>query len=289
MTTETARLSGPTRDRARLERTRLVRVYAAYLVAAAIFFGPVLFMLWSAFRFNVDVTGSIFDVTSPLTLENFTNLFERYAFFYYIRNSFIIAGGSTLLGLVLGVPAAYVVVRRGTAGIGFVLLLARMAPGVLFVLPLFVLSVRIGGPSNVPLNFALLICAHLIITLPLCIWLLVPFFEDVPISLEEAAMIDGCGVWRRFRYVVLPLALPGVSVAVTLSFIFSWNYFLFALALANADTLPLPVIAFNFIGQGSSDYGGLMAASALISLPALVLTVVAQRWLVRGLTGGAVK
>lgn len=135
----------------------------------------------------------------------------------------------------------------------------------------------------------LLIAAHLIITLPLAIWLLIPFFEDIPLSIEESAMIDGSSVAQRFRHIVLPLVAPGLSVAVILSFIFSWNYFLFALALANADTMPLPVIAFNFIGQGSSDYGGLMAASTLISLPAIILTVVAQRWIVRGLTGGAVK
>jgi multiple sugar transport system permease protein len=276
-------------DKQTLSGRKAVPVYVGYLVAAVIFSGPVLFMLWSAFRRNVDVTGSIFHLTAPLTLDNFIQLFERFQFGYYIRNSFIVAGGSTLLGLALGVPAAYVVVRRRLAALGFVMLLARMAPGVLFVLPLFVLSVRIGGPSSVPINFALLIAAHLIITLPLCIWLLVPFFEDIPASLEEAAMIDGCGVWDRFRNVALPLVLPGLSVAVTLSFIFSWNYFLFALALANVDTLPLPVIAFNFIGQGAGDFGGLMAASTLISLPALVLTIVAQRWLVRGLTGGAVK
>ncbi|PSL06042.1 carbohydrate ABC transporter membrane protein 2 (CUT1 family) [Haloactinopolyspora alba] len=270
-------------------RRRFAGVYLGYLIAALIFSGPVLFMWWSAFRHNVDITGSIFDITAPLTFENFTNLFDRFAFLYYIRNSFIIAGGSTLAGLVLGAPAAYVIVRRKMAGLGFLTLLARMAPGVLFVLPLFILSVNIGAPSNTALNFALLISAHLIITLPLCIWLLVPFFEDIPVSLEEAAMLDGCSVWDRFRAVVLPLVLPGLSVAVTLSFIFSWNYFLFALALANNDTLPLPVIAFNFIGQGASDYGGLMAASALISLPALILTIFAQRWLVRGITGGAVK
>jgi multiple sugar transport system permease protein len=278
-----------TTDTVRARPRQLAGVYALYVLAALVFFGPVLFMLWSAFRRNVDITGSIFDLATPLTLENFTNLFDRFVFYYYIRNSFIVAGGSTLLGLALGVPAAYVIVRRKVASIGFVMLLARMAPGVLFVLPLFVLSVEIGAPSNNGLNFALLVVAHLIITLPLCIWLLVPFFEEIPVSLEEAAMLDGCTVWQRFRHVVLPLALPGLSVAVTLSFIFSWNYFLFALALANADTLPLPVIAFNFIGQGASDYGGLMAASTLISLPALLLTIFAQRWLVRGLTGGAVK
>jgi len=268
---------------------RLFGVYTAYVVFAVIFFGPVLFMLWSSLRSNVDITGSLFNLASPLTLENFTSLFERFEFGRYILNSLIVAGGSTLLGLVLGAPAAYVLVRRQMTKMSFVILLARMAPGVLFVLPLFVLSIQIDAPSNIGLNYALLIVAHLIITLPLCIWLLIPFFEEIPISIEESTLIDGANAWQRFTGVVLPLALPGVSVALTLSFVFSWNYFLFALALANDQTLPLTVIAFNFIGQGSNDFGGLMAASTLISAPALLLTVFAQRWLVRGITGGAVK
>lgn len=273
----------------RIRRRNHALTYVGYIVAALIFFVPVLFMLWSAFRSNVDITGSIFNVATPLTLDNFRNLFERFDFIYYIRNSFIIAGGSTILGLLLGVPAAYVIARRTIPGIGFTTLLARMAPGVLFVVPFFIMSMKIGATSNDVLNFAVLIAAHLIITLPLCIWLLIPFYEEIPRSLEEAALIDGCSPRQRFMQVVLPLVTPGISVAVTLSFIFSWNYFLFALALASSDTMPLPVIAFNFIGQGSSDYGGLMAASTLISLPAIILTIVAQRWLVRGLTGGAVK
>ncbi|MER5455620.1 carbohydrate ABC transporter permease [Micromonospora sp. NPDC002389] len=276
-------------DTARQPRRRRLGVYAAYAVFTVIFFGPVLFMLWSSLRRNIDITGSIFAVTSALTLENYTALFERFDFGRYIVNSFIVAGGSTLLGLLLGVPAAYVVVRRNLPGLGFLTLLARMAPGVLFVLPLFVLSVRIDAPSNTVLNYGLLIVAHLIITMPLCIWLLIPFFEEIPISIEESTLIDGANAWQRFTRIALPLALPGLSVALTLSFVFSWNYFLFALALANNETLPLTVIAFNFIGQGSNDFGGLMAASTLISAPALLLTIFAQRWLVRGITGGAVK
>lgn len=268
---------------------RRAGVYAAYAVFTVVFFGPVLFMLWSSVRRNVDITGSLFNVTSALTLDNYTNLFGRFEFGRYISNSLIVAGGSTILGLVLGAPAAYVVVRRNLPALGFVTLLARMAPGVLFVLPLFILSVRIDAPSSTALNFALLIVAHLIITLPLCIWLLIPFFEEIPISIEESTLIDGANGWQRFTRIALPLALPGLSVALTLSFVFSWNYFLFALALANNETLPLTVIAFNFIGQGSNDFGGLMAASTLISAPALLLTVFAQRWLVRGITGGAVK
>lgn len=277
------------RSRQQVDRRLFAFVYLGYLVAAFVFLGPILFMVWSSFRNNVDITGSIFRWATPLTAENYERLFSRFAFAYYIRNSFIIAGGSTVIGLILGVPAAYVIVRRKMQGLSFFMLLARMAPGVMFVLPLFVLSVNIGAPSNDGLNFLVLIIAHLIITLPLSIWLLIPFFEDIPESIEEATLIDSASVWQRFVYVVIPLVAPGLSVAVVLDFIFSWNYFLFALALANANTLPLPVIAFNFIGQGSGDYGGLMAASTLISLPALMLTIFAQRFLVRGLTGGAVK
>ena len=268
---------------------RLGGIYSAYAIFTVIFFGPVLFMLWSSLRNNVDITGSLFNIASPLTIDNFTSLFERFEFGRYIVNSLVVAGGSTLLGLVLGAPCAYVIVRRRLAALGFLTLLARMAPGVLFVLPLFVLSIRIGGPDSVALNYLLLIVAHLIITLPLCIWLLVPFFEEIPISIEESTLIDGANAWQRFTKIALPLALPGLSVALTLSFVFSWIYFLFALALANEQTLPLTVIAFNFIGQGSNDFGGLMAASTLISAPALLLTIFAQRWLVRGITGGAVK
>lgn len=272
-----------------LRGRKAVPIYIGYLVAVILFVVPVLFMIWSAFRASIDITGDPFNVFSALTLDNYVKVFENFDFARYIGNSFLIAGTSTILGLVLGGPAAYVIVRRKWTHVGFFILIARMAPGVMFLLPLFFFSVSIGAPSNTPLNYALLIAAHLIITLPLCIWLLIPFFEAVPESLEEASMIDGATVMKRFLSIIVPLVTPGIAVATTLSFVFSWNYFLFALALANTDTIPLPVIAFSFIGEGQSDYGALMAASTLISLPALVLSIIAQRWLVRGLTGGAVK
>lgn len=276
-------------ERTRLRAGGIAAVYAGYLVALILFVVPVGFMVWSAFRPSSAITGAPFDLASPLSMDNFRSVFANFQFGRYVRNSLLIAGSSTLLGLLLGGPAAYVIVRRRWTHVGFLILLARMAPGVMFLLPLFLFSVSVGAPSNNFRNFALLVAAHLIITLPLCIWLLVPFFEAVPDALEEAALIDGASVLGRFWHVVAPLVTPGIAVATTLAFVFSWNYFLFALALANSETMPLPVIAFNFIGEGQSDYGALMAASSLISLPALVLSVVAQRWLVRGLTGGAVK
>ncbi|MDR2975246.1 MAG: carbohydrate ABC transporter permease [Propionibacteriaceae bacterium] len=268
---------------------RLLMIYLGYILAIIVFVLPILFLIWSAFRRNVDVTGSVFSFGQPLTLDNFVELFQRFKIAYYLRNSFIIAGTSTVLGILLGVPAAYAIVRRQLAAAGFITLLARMAPGIIFLIPLFQFAVNIGAMRNVVLNFMMLIAAHLIVTLPLSIWLMIPFFEEVPVALEESAMIDGCSPLRRLVAVMLPLVAPGVAVAILISFIFSWNYFLFALALGTSNTMPLTVIAFNFIGEGSADFGGLMAASLIISLPALVLSLVAQRWLVRGLTGGAVK
>lgn len=268
---------------------RLVPVYLGYAVALLVFFSPIVFMVWSAFRDSIDISSSPFNLGSGLSLDNFEKVFSEFNFLRYTINSLLIAGASTLIGLVIGAPAAYVVVRRKWRSLAFFMLVARMAPGIMFLLPIFVLSVSLGAPSNTALNYALLILAHVIVTLPLCVWLLVPYFEAVPESIEESAMVDGANVLRRFRQIALPLVAPGLAVSVILSFIFSWNYFLFALALANSDTIPLPAIAFSFIGEGQSDYGGLMAASTLISLPALILAVAAQKWLVRGLTGGAVK
>jgi multiple sugar transport system permease protein len=247
------------------------------------------FMFWSGLRRNVDITGSIFNVDTPLTLDNYRSLFDNFDFSRHLANSLVIAGGATALGIFLGSPIAYAVARGRAAVVGFVALMARMSPALLFVLPFFIFAVKIRAVDNDIANYAILIVAHLIVSLPLSVWLIMPFFAAIPTSIDEAALIDGCTPLQRFARVALPLARHGVIVAFTLSFILTWNFFLFALVLSNGDTAPLPVIAFRFVGDASTDWGGLMAAGSLISMPALVLTIFAQRWLVRGVAAGAVK
>jgi multiple sugar transport system permease protein len=267
---------------------RLVPIYAAYAAIFFVFVGPVLWMLTSSIKSNVDiVTGSGLLFTP--TLEHYAGLFRRFPFMRYVGNSTVIAGTSTLIGLAAGASAAFVIARRRTRGLAFVLLLARMAPGMLFVLPLYVLSVRLDAANRLWVNYALLIAAHLILTLPLATWLTLPFFEAVPKEIDEAARVDGCTVYDAFWRIHLPLASQGLAIASILCFIFSWNYFLFALILSNSRTMPLPVIAFNFVGQGQADWGGLMAASTVLMAPAFLVAVTAQRRLVAGLTSGAVK
>jgi multiple sugar transport system permease protein len=134
-----------------------------------------------------------------------------------------------------------------------------------------------------------LILTHAVITMPIVIWVLLPFFDGIPRSVFEAAQVDGCSPVRLFRRIALPLVSTGLAVSSILAFVFSWNYFLFALVLSNSDTKTLIAASFNFIGEGSTNWGGLMAAATLIALPPLILAVIVQRWLISGLTLGAVK
>lgn len=134
-----------------------------------------------------------------------------------------------------------------------------------------------------------LILTHAVITMPIVIWVMLPSFDAIPRSVLEAAQVDGCGIIRSLWRIALPLVSAGLVVASILAFVFSWNYFLFALVLANSETKTLIAAAFNFVGEGSTDWGGLMAAATLIALPPLLLAAAVQRWLISGLTMGAVK
>lgn len=267
----------------------LAATYLAYLVILVLFLGPVVFMIWGSVHTSGAVASSPPDFTAAATLDNYVNLFRTMDFGRYLVNSIVIAGGSTLIGLAAGSAAAYCIARLRLRTLSVFMLVARMAPGVLFLIPLRLVAAKLGALDSVPLNYLLLVLVHLIITLPLSVWLLIPFFESIPRSIQEAAELDGCNLRKTFWTVALPIARPGLAVAAVISFIFSWNYFLFALALANVDTLPMTVIAFNFIGIGQYDWGGLMAAAVVIAAPTTILTLLAQRFLVRGLAGGAVK
>jgi multiple sugar transport system permease protein len=166
-----------------------------------------------------------------------------------------------------------------------VTLVARMAPGTLFLLPWYVMFRQFGMIGS----YWALILTHAVITMPIVIWVMLPFFDGIPRSVFEAAQVDGCSPFRIFRRIALPLVSTGLAVSAILAFVFSWNYFLFALVLSNSDTKTLIAASFNFIGEGSTNWGGLMAAATLIALPPLVLAVIVQRWLISGLTLGAVK
>jgi multiple sugar transport system permease protein len=164
-------------------------------------------------------------------------------------------------------------------------LVVRMVPGMAFLLPLFVLYRQLGLINT----HAGLILSHLILVLPLTIWIMMGFFEDVPRELEEQARIDGCDRFGAFWRVALPLATPGITVTAILAFIASWNNFPFVLILGGSRTSTLPMAVFNFMGFEQLNFGGVAAVASLLSLPIMVLTIFVQRWLVQGLTLGSGK
>ena len=264
-----------------IQRLNLLQIF----IVAAMILAPIAWMVICSFKPSAEVTAYPPTLWFMPTLENYRALFNTTPFAHYTWNSAVITIGSTVIGIVLGVPASFAVSWTRITWPATVTLLARMAPGTLFLLPWYVMFRELGMIGS----YWALILTHAVITMPIVIWVLLPYFDNIPRSVLESAQVDGCSVPRILWRIALPLVMPGLVVASILSFVFSWNYFLFALVLSNGDTKTLIAASFNFIGEGSTNWGALMAAATLIALPPLVLAFFVQRRLVSGLAMGAVK
>jgi multiple sugar transport system permease protein len=206
----------------------------------------------------------------------------------FFVNSVIISSGAVLLSVVAGVLAAYALARYTfplKEGLAFLFLSFRFAPFITFLIPLYILYQRLGLYNTYPG----LILAYQLITLPFTIWMLRSFFMDIPLEVEEAAKIDGCSWWGVLTRVILPLSLPGVAVTVILGFMFSWNAFNYPLMLAGRQTFPVTVGAIQFISYEQVLWGQMAAASLVAVVPQLLLSLLVQKYIVRGLTMGAVR
>jgi multiple sugar transport system permease protein len=225
----------------------------------------------------------------PPTLEHYRSVFEGRPFGRYILNSAAVAMGTTVFALGLGAPAAYALARLnlpGAAPLLFAFLAVSMVPPIAIVSPLY-LAIRALGLRD---TWWGLMAADTVFVLPLTIWILATFFEDLPPDLERAARVDGATALGAFLHVALPVAAPGVAAAAILAFIFAWNEFLFALVFTSspaAQTVPVGIALFP--GLHEMPWGQLAAASLLASLPVLALVLVFQRRIVQGITAGAVK
>ena len=270
----------------RLSDTWTTRVNTLLLIVAGILIlTPTVWMVLSSFKPSFEVTAYPPKLLFTPTLENYAQLTRTTPFLQFAVNSLIVTIGSAGLGLLFGIPAAFVVSWTRISWPALLTLAARMAPGTLFLLPWYVMFRQVGLIGS----YTALILSHAVITMPIAIWVLLPSFDNIPRSVYEAAQVDGCSLTRILWKIALPLVGSGIAVAAILCFVFSWNYFLFALVLSNGDTKTLIAAAFNFVGEGSTQWGALMAAATLIALPPLLLAAIVQRWLVAGLTLGAVK
>ena len=270
--------------RARLRRVMWQSIrYLLILLILVIFMFPVIWMALGAFQTQLDIISPQFSFEP--TTRNFDNVISQYSFLDYMWNSFVVATLSTLLSLLLGLPAAYAIARFSYDWLGVVLLAARIVPGITFLVPWYILFSRIGLNGS----YVALILSHMLVSMPFVVWVMVPFFEGLPEEIEEAARIDGATLLGTFLRIVLPLAKPAIVTAAIMSYIFSWNNFMFSAVLSGDSTRTLPVAIFNFMTYASIDWGGLMAAAVLITLPILVITMFMQRYIVSGLTAGATK
>ncbi|MGD9710870.1 MAG: carbohydrate ABC transporter permease [Thermomicrobiales bacterium] len=229
------------------------------------------------------------------TLDNYRQILQEQDFTKYMWNSVWIAAASALVCLAIGSLAAYAIARFRTGGtpLSLTILGTQMLPPVALVIPFYLLirqTVTIGSFEFSMFDRGItLALVYLSFNLPFVVWILIGFFQGIPRELEEAARVDGAGPFRAFRNVVLPVALPGLMAAGIFAFVLSWNEFLFALILTGRDSKTMPVALASLMTSQGNQVGEICAATVAMMLPIVLLTWFIQRYLVQGLTFGAVK
>jgi multiple sugar transport system permease protein len=262
----------------------IARAVAIALVLIVLLF-PLLWMLLASLKTSLEVVDPSRVLNFTPTLDNYRNVVAQGDFLRFVGNSFLVAAAATLVSLVVGVPAAYAIARYRVAHATTFLLMARIIPGVSLLVPWYFLFAQIQLVGT----YSVLVLTHVFVAMPLVVAITASFVEGLPVELEEAGLVDGLPRIGAFLRVTLPLSTPGIATAAILSFIFSWNNFLFALVLSDQTTRTLPVAIANFTAYASVDWGGLMAASVLITVPVMAIALLAQRYVVSGLTAGATK
>lgn len=271
---------------------RRVVVTLFVLVALLVTLAPFVILFGNSFRpadqFMSDNAGLLptqltFDYYADVLSANGTTL-------RILLNSIIVTTGTTIVSVTCGTLIAYALARlrlpfRLSTVIGLTFLVIRFYPKIAVAIPYFVLMRDFGLRDT----YAAVIIAHTSMTLPVVVWLMLSFFEDFPRQIEQSAMMDGCGLLRRFISIVLPLTTPAIATAALLTAFFSWNEFLFASAVGPLNAKTLPVAISTFISDKGTQWGPMSAMGTIIVLPVMVLALIAQRYLVRGLTAGAVK
>ncbi|ANT50394.1 carbohydrate ABC transporter permease [Mesorhizobium amorphae] len=276
---------------------RVLRGIALTLVVIFFMF-PIVWIFMMSFQTNETILRIPPQLVFEPTLANYTALITGkletasgtldIAFMRNLWNSVFLSVTSVAVALLLGVPAAYAFARhkfRGSEDIAFTLLSFRFAPALLVLLPLTLYFQKLGLANT----YFGLIWVYQLICLPLILWIVRGYFEDIPADIEYAYRIGGHSWFATFRKIALPLAGPGIAAAGLLAFIFAWNNFVFALVLASADKQPVTVGALAFITSSGIQYGQISAAIVLSITPTLALALYAQRYLVEGLSLGAVK
>lgn len=267
-----------------------ITTYASLSVFAFFALFPLFWMLATATRpipelFNIPPIW----VSRNFTLKPFAEMWKLRPFPLYFYNTIVVVVGTTLLCSAVSLPASYGLSRftfRGNKIILKFILATQMFPQILLVTPYFIMMAR-AGLINTHLS---LILAYASFCLPFCTWVMKGFIDSIPRELDEAAFIDGYSKLRTFLRVVLPLSLPGLMTTVIFTFVVAWNHYLFALCLTTSEKMTLLSVAIpSFLGMYEIRWNHIMAASTIVVVPAVVLYIFLGKYLVSGLTAGAVK
>lgn len=263
---------------------------ALFLVALAVFavyLFPYVWMVLTGIRNPVDTLATPPRFIFKPTLDAFRYIFQTSNFQDFLVNSLVVSLTSTAVVILVAAPAAYALTHLSLKGRWFLFLIvvARMIPGITIVVPIYMIAVKLGQLDT----YQVLIVIYLAFNLPLAIWLMRSFFQDVHPSIREAAIIDGCSELQAFRKIMLPLASSGIVATGVFVFIAAWNEFLFALVLTNSDAATAPLAMLGFRTQWGVLWGQIGAAAILVSTPVLLFAIAMQKYLLRGLTMGSVK
>lgn len=278
--------------------TRAFRWFSVVFVAAYLAWTllPILIMFISSFKdlleaFKIPAVGDWAGVRILLeftpTLKHYENLFVSLDFSRYMANSLIAAGGSAVISVILGSMAAYSLSRidfKGKSDLFFWIISTRMAPVVAVMVPLYAIFRSLELVGTLPG----LILAYTTFNLPFAIWILKGFFDNVPYAIEEAQMVDGATRFQAFM-AILPLVAPGIGAFIVLCILFAWNDFLFAAIIGSGGAKTLPVATRELVQPQNIQWGSIMAAGVVTTLPMMLLGLVIRKYLVTGLTMGAVK
>lgn len=273
------------------ERLSTIALYALTIVSLVVIAFPLYWLAITSVKIGQEIaTWPPVFIPSQVTLENYYAVFQVEGVTQFAANSLIVATASTVLTTLLGSMAAYSLSKtylsyRIRQGLLLWILVTRIFPPITTAIPYFVIMRRLGLTDTHPA----LIITHVAYGLPFVIWLMLGFFQDLPDDIERAAIVDGCSMWQRFRQIVLPLALPGLAVTAIFAFIYSWNEFLYASMLTSFNAKTLPVVISGYISDKYLRWGEMSALGTIMIIPVMIFAAGAQRYLVRGLTFGAVK
>jgi len=222
------------------------------------------------------------------TFQNYLELLQESSFIRYFSNSFVASTSATILSLIIGIPAAYALSRtamKAEKTIALWILTSRMAPPIAFAIPFFMIYRNLG---LIDTRIGL-ITIYLTFNLSLVIWMMRTFFDGIPRALEEAAYIDGASMVKAFLRVTLPLTGPGVATTAIFCFLFSWNDFFYSLILTRSRAMTAPVAIVNFMNYEGWEWGKITAGSVVIMLPVIIFSLLVRKYIIRGLTAGALK